>query len=113
VVFTSPDCGVLRYTNFLHRVWRPALRSVGLPPFGIRVLRHSAAAAMIHGGGTPKAVQMALGHANAGFTLTVYAHVFDADMDALADGMGRVVLAARTGSSRDLPEPDAIAYRVT
>jgi hypothetical protein len=28
------------------------------------------------------------GHASAAFTLTVYAHVFDADLDALAERLG-------------------------
>jgi integrase len=34
-----------------------------------------------------KAVQQTLGHASAAFTLTVYGHLFDEDLDALADAL--------------------------
>lgn len=47
-------------------------------------LRHSAAAAMIRAGAPAKTVQTVLGHASAAFTLTVYGHIFDADLDDLA-----------------------------
>jgi integrase len=43
------------------------------------------AAAMISAGATPKAVQSVMGHASAAFTLTVYGHLFDTDLDALAE----------------------------
>jgi hypothetical protein len=47
-------------------------------------LRHSAAAALISAGASPKALQGMLGHSSAGFSLTRYGHLFDADLDALA-----------------------------
>jgi integrase len=47
-------------------------------------LRHSAAARLIQAGASPKAVQAVLGHRSAGFTLTVYGHLFDAELDDLA-----------------------------
>ena len=39
---------------------------------------------MIGAGTSPKAVQVVLGHRSAAFTLTVYGHLFDADLDDLA-----------------------------
>jgi Phage integrase family len=51
--------------------------------FGLHVLRHSAAAPLIAAGGSAKAVQTILGHGSAAFTLTVYGHLFDADLDEL------------------------------
>jgi hypothetical protein len=39
---------------------------------------------MIGAGASPKSVQAILGHRSAAFTLTVYGHVFDADLDELA-----------------------------
>ena len=39
---------------------------------------------MIGAGASPKAVQVVLGHRSAAFTLTVYGHLFDADLDDLA-----------------------------
>jgi hypothetical protein len=39
---------------------------------------------MIQAGASPKAVQTILGHRSAAFTLSVYGHLFDADLDDLA-----------------------------
>jgi integrase len=39
---------------------------------------------MIHAGATPKAVQAILGHRSATFTLTVYGHLLETDLDELA-----------------------------
>ena len=50
----------------------------------MHVLRHSAAARMIRAAWPAKAVQQVLGHASASFTLTVYGHLFDDDLDELA-----------------------------
>jgi hypothetical protein len=54
---------------------------------------------MISAGATPKAVQTVMGHASAAFSLTVYGHLFDKDLDALAERMdtpnGRVPTAPR------------------
>jgi integrase len=66
-------------------VWRPMLKKLGLPTVGMHALRHSAAARMISAGASPKAVQSIMGHRSAAFTLTVYGHLFDEDLDALAE----------------------------
>ena len=39
---------------------------------------------MIQAGASPKAIQAILGHRSAAFTLSVYGHLFDADLDDLA-----------------------------
>ena len=83
-VFRAPAGGNLRYGAFLHRRWKPTLAALNLPPVGLHVLRHSAAARMIQAGASPKAVQVILGHRSAAFTLSVYGHLFDADLDDLA-----------------------------
>ena len=85
LIFTAPRGGPLRYQNFLGRVWHPTLELLGLPIVEVHVLRHSAAARMIQAGGSPKTLQTVLGHRSAAFSLTVYGHLFDADLDALAD----------------------------
>jgi integrase len=89
LLFTAPEGGPLRYNNFVARVWHPALKSLGLPLVGIHVLRHSAAARIVAAGGSPKTLQTVLGHRSAAFSLTVYGHLFDADLDALADRLDR------------------------
>jgi len=48
------------------------------------------AAAMIRAGASPKARQAILGHQSAGFTLSVYGHVFDQDMTELAQRLEKV-----------------------
>jgi integrase len=83
-VFRSPEGGELRYRAFHGRVWSPALERLGLSHVGVHVLRHSAAARMIQAGASPKAVQTVLGHRSAAFTLSVYGHIFDTDLDDLA-----------------------------
>jgi integrase len=83
-VFRAPQGGNLRYGAFYHRRWQPTLGLLHLPTVGLHVLRHSAAARMIQAGASPKAVQAILGHRSAAFTLSVYGHLFDADLDDLA-----------------------------
>jgi integrase len=100
LVFTGPNGGVVRLSNFNHRIWQPVLHRLGLPAAGVHVLRHSAAARMIAAGARPKAVQTVLGHANAGFTLSVYGHMFDADLDDLAQRLDEPRSASRSEFSR-------------
>lgn len=90
LVFTSEKGRPLRYSNFRREVWNPALKSAKVPNFGLHVLRHSAAAAMIRAGASPKALQAILGHQSAGFTLSVYGHVFEQDMTELAERLEKV-----------------------
>jgi integrase len=72
LLFTSAKGHPVRYANFRREVWVPALRAAKLPKVGLHVLRHSAAAAWIRAGASPKALQSVLGHGSAAFTLTVY-----------------------------------------
>jgi integrase len=85
LVFTSPQGKPLRYRNFLSRVWHPTLKRLGLSVVGIHTLRHSAAARIVAAGGSAKTLQVVLGHRSAGFSLTTYAHLFDADLDDLGE----------------------------
>ncbi|MPZ69903.1 MAG: tyrosine-type recombinase/integrase [Actinobacteria bacterium] len=84
LLFTGEKGGPLRYRYGYMDLWRATLKELGLPMVGIHALRHSAAARMISAGASPKAVQSIMGHRSAAFTLTVYGHMFDEDLDALA-----------------------------
>ena len=95
-IFRAPSGGPLRYRAFHGRTWTPTLKRLGLPTVGLHVLRHSAAARMISAGASAKAVQTVLGHRSAAFTLTVYGHLFDTDLDDLA-----ARLESPAGRSRD------------
>lgn len=101
LVFPSPQGHPLRYSNFKRRVWWPALEAAGVPRVGVHVLRHSAAAAMIRAGASPKTVQQVLGHASAGFTLTVYGHLFPDEMDRLAEALETSSGVTGAGTRRD------------
>lgn len=101
LVFMASKGGPLRYSNFKTYFWQPALVKAKLPPIGVHVLRHSAAAAMIHAGCTPKQVQKILGHRDPGFTMRVYAHLFEADLDDAAKRLEAVVRPPKTGRTRD------------
>jgi integrase len=84
LVFTAPEGGPLRHRNFTRRLWHPTLKRLSLPAVGLHVLRHSAAARLIGAGASPKALQQVLGHRSAAFSLTVYGHIFETDLDDLA-----------------------------
>jgi integrase len=101
LLFTSPKGHPLRYANFRREVWAPALRSAKVPKVGLHVLRHSAAAALIRAGASPKALQAILGHQSAGFTLSVYGHVFEQDMAALAERLEAIVAVTESQPRRD------------
>lgn len=92
LLFTSPRGKPLRYGNFMRTAWKPTLKELGLPDVGIHVLRHSAAATLIRTGASPTAVQRILGHRSAAFTLTVYGHIFDADLDLVAENLDEAMV---------------------
>lgn len=95
LLFTGPKGGPIRYRYAYMKVWRPALERTGVPPVGLHTLRHSAAARLISAGASPKAVQSVMGHRSAAFTLNVYGHIFETDLDALGE-MLDITTAPRT-----------------
>ena len=58
-------------------------------------LPHTAASLAVSAGANVKAVQRLLGHASAAMTLDRYAHLFDSDLDAVADRLDEVASRAR------------------
>ncbi len=56
---------------------------------------------MIHAGASPKAMQTVLGHASAGFTLSVYGHLLDGDLDGLGERLEAVHGATNVRPMRD------------
>ena len=64
-------------------------------------LRHTAASLAIQAGANVKAVQRMLGHATATLTLDRYGHLFDDDLDRLADALAETRAdALRTDEDR-------------
>ena len=110
LVFTSSTGQPLRSPNFLRRVWKPAVADVGLGDLVPHDLRHTAASLAISAGASVKAVQRMLGHSSAQITLDRYAHLFEDDLDSLAESMDARYSAAQvrpkrtSGNVVDLPE---------
>jgi integrase len=96
LVFTSPQGGPLRHSNFYTRIWRPAIKASGLAE-GLRIhdLRHTAASFMIHEGAHLELVRKQLGHSSVTVTQR-YAHLFPSQGEDLA-----VRLDARRREARD------------
>jgi integrase len=85
LVFTSARGDPIRYSNFLYRVWKPALVEAGLPDMGVHALRHTCASLLIAQGAHPKAIQRHLGHQSITTTLDRYGHLFADEDDKLAN----------------------------
>ncbi len=87
LVFTSPGGDPLRGSNFRRRAWIPALESLeGWVPLGLTPhhLRHTCASLLIRSGAHAKAIQAHLGHSSITVTMDIYGHLFEDDMDELA-----------------------------
>lgn len=79
LVFLSRERKPLNRNYFNCCIWHPALVAAGLVPGrdnGMHALRHFYASVLIDAGESVKAVAEYLGHADPGFTLRVYAHLF-------------------------------------
>ena len=67
-------------------------------------LWHTAASLAVSAGANVKAVQRMLGHAKASMTLDVYADLFDADLDDVANNLDAAIRSAvyplRTGNDK-------------
>ena len=57
---------------------------------------------MIRAGASPKTVQTVMGHSSAAFTLDVYGHIFEDDLDDLAENLEQNAYWPRTEKVRPL-----------
>jgi site-specific recombinase XerD len=86
LVFNAQGGGPLDYSNVRARMWKPAIEDAGLSDkITPHSLRHTAASLLISNGAHAKAIQQLLGHSSISVTFDVYGHLFDADLDDLAD----------------------------
>ena len=102
LVFTSSTGQALRSPNFLRRVWKPAVADLGLGDLVPHDLRHTAASLAISAGASVKAVQRMLGHSSAQITLDRYTHLFEDDLEGLAESMDARYGAAQVRPKRTL-----------
>ncbi|MFD7370424.1 tyrosine-type recombinase/integrase [Streptomyces mirabilis] len=99
LVFSAPEGGPLRYSNFRSRFFDPAVKAAGLAELGVtpHKLRHTAASLAIAAGADVKVVQLMLGHKSAAMTLDVYGHLWPDRLDEVADALdiGRTAALSR------------------
>jgi len=84
LVFVSPAGAVLRVGNWRRQCFDRAVREAGLD-LTPHALRHTAASLAIASGASVKLVQRMLGHKSAVLTLDLYGHLYEDDLDAVAD----------------------------
>lgn len=103
-VFTAPDGGPPRHTNFYRRHFKPAVARAGVDPrVRFHDLRHTAAALMIAEGAHLLVVKERLGHSTITVTADRYGHLFpslEAALTLKLDETYRTAAAARIGSDR-------------
>jgi integrase len=93
-VFIAPQGGVLRLRNFRRAGFEPAVAAAGLSGITPHALRHTAASLAIAAGANVKVVQTMLGHKSATMTLDLYGHLFEDQLDEVADAMDSARAAA-------------------
>ncbi|MEX2203747.1 MAG: tyrosine-type recombinase/integrase [Actinomycetota bacterium] len=106
LIFTDPQGGPMRRTNFRRRVWLPAVRRAGLEPLRFHDLRHTAAALAIASGAHPKAIQERLGHSTITVTLDRYGHLFPSLDEELAERLDVMARGAAGSRAPSLPPED-------
>ncbi|MQY22459.1 tyrosine-type recombinase/integrase [Nocardia macrotermitis] len=94
LVFPSNKGSYLESTEF-RWVFDQAAETVELKGFVPHWLRHTAASLAIKANANIKVVQKMLGHKTATMTLDLYGHLYEDDLDAVAEGMD---LGARTAA---------------
>jgi len=94
-VFTSPEGGPLRHSNFYRWHFRPAVGRAGLPA-GVRFhdLRHTYAGFLIAQGAHPKAIMERMGHSSITVTLDRYGHLLPSLEEHLTEALNRSGKAA-------------------
>ena len=88
LVFTSQQGGPLRHTNFIRRVWRPALRAAGLPVIHFHDLRHTGNQLAADAGANLRELMDRMGHSTTRAAMA-YLHGSDERQQAIADELSR------------------------
>jgi len=100
-LFTAPNGGPIRRTNFMRSYWNPAARAVDIPVgTALHALRHYFASVLIASGLSVKVVSDLLGHKNAAETLNTYAHLWPTDDDRARDALDDVLGDDQTDAGR-------------
>ena len=110
-VFTSPDGGPLRRSNFNRRVWQPACAAVGIQGFRFHDLRHTGNTFAASTGASTKELMARMGHASPRAAL-IYQHASPERDRALADALSRLVGTSRARPRLRLVESDEAEWSI-
>jgi len=94
LMFTTREHKPINRNHFNPYTWKPALVAAGVAPTranGMHALRHFYASVLIDAGESVRAVADYLGHADPGFTLRVYAHLFPSSEDRARQAVDRLL----------------------
>jgi integrase len=87
LLFVGANAAPLRRSNFLSRIWRPAVDKAEITCCTPHALRHSYASWLLAQGTPINEVSAALGHSQPSTTLNIYAHVMPHRRRAAADAL--------------------------
>lgn len=107
LLFTSPGGSLLNNSNFRRDVFDPAVEDLHLSPLTPHDLRHTAASLAISAGASVAGVQTMLVHATAAITLSVYTHLFPADLRSVADKLDAEARKAQARTSAPVASQSA------
>jgi integrase len=94
-VFSGPDGGPLRHSNWYPRFFKPAVKRAGLPESTrFHDLRHTYTAMFIEQGAHPRAIVERLGHSTIQHTLGTYGHLFPGLEESLDSALNTVFTSA-------------------
>lgn len=79
----------------MRRRWAAARGATGFEDLDTHELRHTAVSWAIGAGANVKTVQRMVGHKSAAMTLDVYGHLWDDDLDRVAEAMDAFLEAQR------------------
>ncbi|MGO1320424.1 MAG: tyrosine-type recombinase/integrase [Galactobacter sp.] len=83
-LFPSPKGGAWT-TSMWRRRWKAARTAIGLADLDTHELRHTAVSWAIHAGANVKDIQRMVGHSSAALTLDTYGHLWDDNLDTVAE----------------------------
>ena len=90
-LFPSPKTGGMYYPDSVVKLHKKILKDAGLEPIRLHDLRHTFATLALQSGVDVKTVSSMLGHYDAGFTLSTYAHATERMQEEAAEKMGSLM----------------------
>ena len=90
-MFPSPVTGEMYYPDSVVNLHKKILKDAGLPHIRFHDLRHTFATLSLKYGVDVKTLSGALGHYDAGFTLSTYTHATEGMKRSAADTIGSVI----------------------